>query len=425
MLAPHWILSIMLATFVIGAMPLRLPIGLAMALAAVAGAVAGGTGVPVDHLMEGTFAFIDPILIIATAMLFMAVLEESGALGAISRTIVIRLHRHFVLMTVGITLFIMFPGMVTGLSTATVLTTGAIAAPALMACGVPRVKTAAIIAMTAIYGGIAPPINLPVMIIGVGVDMPFVGFELPLLLATMPLAIGVNLFLAAPYLRGLHFQEVPAELGPDHHAAHGFRLYLPLVVVVLLLAGIRAFPGWFPNLGIPLVLMIGSLVGTFTGRRFDLLAAAQRSIHRALPVMGILAGVGMFIQIMTLTGVRGMLVVEALDLPSVWKYAGIAITMPLFGAVSAYGSASVLGVPFLLSFLGQNEVVVGSALSLFAGLGDLMPPTALAGIFAAQVVGEPNYLKVLKYTALPALVTVLWALAMIVLANRLAPWLGL
>ena len=42
-------------------------------------------------------------------------------------------------------------------------------------------------------------------------------------------------------------------------------------------------------------------------------------------------------------------------------------------------STSVLGVPFLLSFLGQNEIIVASALSLFAGLGDLMPPTALAG----------------------------------------------
>lgn len=423
MLAPPWILLIMLGAFVLGALPLRLPIGLAMALAAVAGGLAAGAGLPLDHLIEGAFAFIDPILIIAAAMLFMSVLEESGALGAISRSIVIRLHRHFVLMTVGITLFIMFPGMVTGLSTATVLTTGAIAAPALMACGIPRIKTAAIIAMTAIYGGLAPPINLPVMIIGIGVDMPFVGFELPLLLATMPLAIGVNLCLAGPHLRGLVLQEVPPALGPDHHATYGPRLYLPLMVVIVLLAGIRLFPGWFPNLGIPLVLFIGSLTGAVTGRRFNLLETAQRSLSRALPVMGILAGVGMFIQIMTLTGVRGMLVVGALDLPSFWKFAGISVTMPLFGAVSAYGSASVLGVPFLLSFLGQNEIIVGSALSLFAGLGDLMPPTALAGIFAAQVVGEPNYLRVLKYTAWPALATVVWALGMILLANVLAPLL--
>jgi hypothetical protein len=136
--------------------------------------------------------------------------------------------------------------------------------------------------------------------------------------------------------------------------------------------------------------------------------------------MGILVGVGMFIQIMTLLGVRGLLVGKTLGLPSLLKYVGVSVSMPLFGAVSAYGSASVLGVPFLLSFLGQNEIIVASALSLFAGLGDLMPPTALAGMFAAQVVGEPNYFRVLKYTALPAVITLLWAVAMILLANPMA-----
>jgi len=119
-------------------------------------------------------------------------------------------------------------------------------------------------------------------------------------------------------------------------------------------------------------------------------------------------------------GIRGMLVVTALGLPSLWKFVGVSVMMPLFGAVSAYGSASVLGVPFLLSFLGQDEIVVGAALSLFAGLGDLMPPTALAGMFAAQVVGETNYFRVLKYTALPALITILWAIGMILLANPIA-----
>ena len=55
------------------------------------------------------------------------------------------------------------------LSTAAVLTTGAIVAPALMHLGIPRIQTGSIIAMAALYGMIAPPINVPVMIIGGGV----------------------------------------------------------------------------------------------------------------------------------------------------------------------------------------------------------------------------------------------------------------
>ena len=125
----------------------------------------------------------------------------------------------------------------------------------------------------------------------------------------------------------------------------------------------------------------------------------------------------MFIQIMTLSGVRGFFVVSALALPAWLLYVGIATSMPIFGAVSAYGSATVLGVPFLLALLGRNEIAVGSALSLIAGLGDLMPPTALAGLFAAQVVGVSNYFKVLKVCMVPAIVTAVWGIIIILCAN--------
>jgi TRAP-type C4-dicarboxylate transport system permease large subunit len=126
---------------------------------------------------------------------------------------------------------------------------------------------------------------------------------------------------------------------------------------------------------------------------------------------------------MTFIGVRGFVVVSALALPAWLLYLGIATSMPLFGAVSAFGSASVLGVPFLLALLGRNEILVGSALSLIAGLGDLMPPTALAGIFAAQVVGEENYFRVLRHCILPAVLTAAWGIAIILGAQYIAGFL--
>jgi hypothetical protein len=126
---------------------------------------------------------------------------------------------------------------------------------------------------------------------------------------------------------------------------------------------------------------------------------------------------------MTLIGVQGFIVVSVLALPAWLMYLGMATSIPLFGAVSAFGAASVLGVPFLLALLGRNEIMVGSALSLLAGLGDLMPPTALAGIFAAQVVGEENYFKVLKHCIVPAVVTAVWAIVVILNANTIMSYL--
>jgi len=253
--------------------------------------------------------------------------------------------------------------------------------------------------------------------------MPYIGFELPLMFATFPLAFGVNLALGYKYLKNINLEKILPKLGRNYFTEYGWRLYAPLIIVIVLMLGVRIAPQYFPNLGVPLIFMIGAVAAIFCGEKMNFMKVSHKAIQEALPVLGILIGIGMFIQIMTLNGVRGMLVISSLSLPDFWRYASMGTMIPLFGAVSAYGSASVLGVPFLLAFLGQNEIIVGSALSLLTGLGDLMPPTALAGIFAAQVVGEKNYFKVLKVTLYPALATIIWGLAMIYFANVLAAFL--
>ena len=60
---------VMIGTFVFGAFALKLPIAVAMSLAAVAGALAAGEGFPLRHLVDGTFGYLDTILIITSAMM--------------------------------------------------------------------------------------------------------------------------------------------------------------------------------------------------------------------------------------------------------------------------------------------------------------------------------------------------------------------
>ncbi|PKL02863.1 MAG: C4-dicarboxylate ABC transporter permease, partial [Synergistetes bacterium HGW-Synergistetes-2] len=306
-----------------------------------------------------------------------------------------------------------------------VLTTGALVAPVLIKLGVPAVKAAAAIAMGAIYGMIAPPINIPAMIIGGGIDMPYVGFALPLLVCTIPLAIFSALLLVYPSLkRGAgDEEELENELRRMEETPLSARLLLPVVLLAVLMTGEQLLPSVWPALGMPVNFLLASFSGLVTGRRFNFLDASTEALNEAIPVLGILMGVGMFIQIMTLIGVQGFLVVSVLALPAWLMYLGMATSIPLFGAVSAFGAASVLGVPFLLALLGRNEIMVGSALSLLAGLGDLMPPTALAGIFAAQVVGEENYFNVLRHCLIPAFVTALWAVFVILNANTVMSYL--
>lgn len=413
---------VMLGTFLLGCFLCKLPIGISMVLASVAGALIGGQGVPVVHLVEGMFAYVDTILVIATAMIFMRVIQESGTLDAICATIVERFHKVPALMLIMIMVIIMFPGMITGSSTAAVLSAGSIMAPVLMMMGVPILETAVILSLGGMLGMIAPPTNLPAMIMCGGVDIPYSGFTLPLILLTFPLAFAFVLVLGLKHVKKMNYAEVRAKLNTEVRKKYGFKIYIPLILVVVLMVLNTAVPA-IPDMGMPLVFLICSGVGCFTGRKFNILKVSKNAIQSVLPVMGILMGVGMFIQVMTLTGVRGLIVTSCLSLPSWARYIALSTSIPLFGSVSAFGSASVLGVPFVLSFLAKNEIIVVSALSLIASLGDMMPPTAMAGIFAAQVVGMKDYKLIMKKCLLPCLIILVWGVIFILAANFLEPFI--
>lgn len=126
------IFLVMLGVFLLGNFLLKLPVSLSMAAGAIAGALVGGEGIPLRHLFEGTFVYMDTVLIISMAMIFMTVIQKSGALEALNAVIVSRFHKvpgghadsadahHHV------------PGHDHGSSTAAVLSAGAIVAPILL-----------------------------------------------------------------------------------------------------------------------------------------------------------------------------------------------------------------------------------------------------------------------------------------------------
>jgi len=353
-------------------------------------------------------------------MIFMKAVTASGVLSTLNFNIVKRFHDNKTLLLIMLMFFIMFPGMVTGSSTASVLTAGGLVAPILISLGVPMVETAAILAIGAMLGMIAPPVNIPAMIIGGGVDMPYTGFEIPLLTLTIPVAIFSAMYLGRRHLRDIDFVKLEKELEIDTDADGGILMYLPLILLIVMMIGGKIFPNSILNVGLPLTFMICALVAIFTGKKFNFYSISKEGVHDVLPVLSILIGVGMFIQVMTLTGVRGYIVLNALSLPTILLFAAIAIMLPLFGSVSSYAAASVLGVPFLMTLITKNQIITASSLSLIASLGDLMPPTALAGIFAAKVVGVEDYKLVLRKTLVPALVFIVIGLAAIVFANPLS-----
>ncbi len=393
----------------------RLPIGAALLIGALGGAFIAGNGIPIRHLVEGMFTFFDPMLIIFTAMIFMRILDENGTLINLARWMIKTFSRQPALLLFVITLFIMFPAMLTGITTTSVLTTGAIIASPLLALGVPRDKTGAIIAFVSVMGMLAPPINLIVMLIGQGVDMPYIGFTGPLLSITIPLALITSFLLGYGYIRKSNFEIALSALKCEHQQ-DGVVQFLPIVVVFVVMILIRVFPSLVPDIGVPLIFMIGALLAILTGPKVKLYKAVYKALLASLPILALLAGVGAFLQIMTLTGARGKLVLTALSLTEFWKYIAMFFSIPLFGGVSAFASGMVFGVPFLLSLLGRSEIIVCVGIAILAGLGDVLPPSAINARFSAQIVGETQFLKVVKVclpyvilSAIIAMIFIIWA----------------
>ncbi len=76
-------------------------------------------------------------------------------------------------------------------------------------------------------------------------------------------------------------------------------------------------------------------------------------------------------------------------------------------------------MPFMLALLSQDQIIAAASLSLIAAIGDFMPPTALAAIFAAKVVGLEKYGTVLKKLVVPTLIIIVYAILFIVFSKQI------
>jgi len=400
----------------------RMSLGLLLITSAIAASLVAGMGISLRHIVQGTFVYFNVILIVITGMIFLKVLEDSGSVATISKSLVVRLYRHPKWLLITIVVLLLIPGMLTGVAVTSVLSVGILVAPILIAIGIPPVTTAAIIALVSALSMVAPPTNLLGMIMALGINAPYEGFELPSFILSVPLAIILGFSMGGHYVKVTDKQIILNALPKTRKEISTFMAWLPLIVVIGLMTIIRIFPKLIPDLGTPLVFSIGAIIGLFTAGKVNLLHTAKKALSGPmLTVVEILVGAGIFVQLITLVGIRGLLVVSSLSLPDVLAYAAASVSLVLAsGFLSPFGSTSIFGVPFALFFLGKNQIVVITALSLMAAVGQLAPPAAIAGRFSAQICKVKNFNMVLKKSILWMVILLIIAILVILFSEYFA-----
>ena len=398
----------------------KLPTSVVLLVAAFAGSLASGAGLPARILIEGTQQFFQLSLVVATGMLFMGILKENGALDALVYIIVKAFYKVKVLLLILIMGLIMMPGMLTGSAPAAVLSTGVLCLPILKKIGIPDEKAAGIIAMGAIYGMAAPPINVPAMTIATGVYMPFQGFGGILCAITIPLAIFTVLFLGLKHVKTIDIEHVLADVQPAPKGK-GFIIHIPMIFLILAMGISRAFPADIPDIGTSGIFVIATIIALFTGNKIHILKACKNALQGSIDVLALFAIVGTLISVFAMNGVRGLMVYTCMGMTGVLLYVAMGIGVPvLSGPLMPFGAAAVLGVPFVMALSNLDSIIVTSALSTLMALGALMPPTAISGQFAAQAAGIKKYGSMIKTLIVPIILTVIVCVLVVVFAVPLA-----
>ncbi|MGC8746433.1 MAG: C4-dicarboxylate ABC transporter [Candidatus Saccharicenans sp.] len=375
------------------------------------------------QLVEGSFTYLDVVLVFFTATLFIAIIQESGGIDFAVRSTVVYFSRQRFLALFLLMIIVLIPGALTGAGSVSLLVVGAPVALALRGLGVSDNKIPAILFILAGLAAAAPPVNIWAMILCAGTAIPYVGFELPLGLPVIILGTITILILGRRQQERGQLDEFLSKIKLTP-GMNWFRLLIPFVVFFALVIIYRLFPFSFPILGLPLEFLIASLAAYFLSpKKLNLVKIASSTVEKLLPLLATMVIVGMLQQIMAASGVKGLISYAVLIIPLGLLFFLLPFIIPISEGVLTYGGAAIIGIPLVwyLNSLGYHATIVISGLSLLWPLGDGLPPTALIGRLSAIVSGyEGNYWRILKEAWLPWIIITVTGILMILFSSKLS-----
>ena len=375
------------------------------------------------HLVEGSATYLDMILIFTTATIFMEIVKASGGVDFFVRATLRRFHDRRVIVLCLLLVLILVPGALTGAGSVSLLVVGAPVALALRHLGISKRRVAAVLFVTAGLSAACPPVNIWAMIVCAGTAIPYVGFEIPLLIPVLGLGLFTMFFLGWKGTAA-EWKTMEKELQKPPEGMNWWRMLLPFLVFFALVVSSRIWPFALPILGLPLQFVISALIALLVSPvKIDIVELAQVTVKRLLPLLSTVVIVGVVLQIMTATGVRGLFAYLSIMTPLTLLFILLAFIVPLSEGVLTYGGAAVLGIPltWYINSLGYHPTIAIAGLSLLWALGDALPPTALIGRLSVMVAGfEGKYWDFLRSTAVPWVIITIVGILMVVFSSQLS-----
>jgi hypothetical protein len=407
----------------------KLSVEISMFLAAVAGGLFGAiTNTPqinqlARHLVEGSFTYLDVILIFVTATIFMAIISESGGVNYVVKNTIKYFYNKRLIVLLLLMLITLVPGALTGAGSVSLLVVGAPVAMALSYLGIKRKKVAAILFIVAGLSAAAPPVNIWAMILSAGTAIPYVGFELPLGIPVLILGTFTILTLGWKKEEKSDLESALNQMPEIPKGMKWWRVLIPFLVFFGLVAALRIWPFSLPIIGLPLQFVVAAVFALILSpKKINILKLSRDTVKKLTPLLATMIAVGMLQQIMTATGVRGLISYTVISIPLVLLFISLAVIIPVSEGVFTYGGAAIIGIPLIwfLDSIGLHATIAIAGLSLIWPLGDGLPPTALIGRLSVMVSEyKKSYWSFLKSTWLPWVVITIVGILMVVFSSQL------
>lgn len=329
-------------------------------LASVAGSLTASMGIRFREIVEGPFGFLDAILCVVTATLFVFLFYKAGSFdhlfGCISGI------KNKAVRSCLTLLFIALPAAFSGFAGASVLTTGAIVGKAMEEKGVEKRKIVEVITVGSFLGMILPPNCIPAIIAANGagsvLPTPYNGFYLPLLVVAFP-SLLVYWLLNIKTLASVE----------------GGKCQKDVNYIILLVVALAAFAdGVLGRLcyigGSTLWFFLGSVAVLATAKGFGGLKgcyeAVSDSLLEAVVPAAFVFAIGSFVEVSSMTGVRGLFSLRILPfsetnvmlvLMAVSVVLGIFLSDPIPAFLMTYAI-------FPIGWLANTAIVTGVSMAL-------------------------------------------------------------